>query len=201
MKLIICMFIFAFFSFANANENKEVELLDEVDKKLINEIITFAQGLRIDEVAGITAEINEYIDRLFPNISNYCISHSLDPAPLDDVKEKFLLAKINFVKGFLHGISNLVRYGDVTVGYQSKIKTLTLTLPVEFSNLSFTYDYTIKVLGIGPSGDLIGKVDNFKFYLQLSFNLNTLTAQIDNLKTTDSGCSFGNWSNCCRRKV
>lgn len=40
------MFIFAFFSFANANENKEVELLDEVDKKLINEIITFAQGLR-----------------------------------------------------------------------------------------------------------------------------------------------------------
>ncbi|CAH1110265.1 unnamed protein product [Psylliodes chrysocephalus] len=185
MKLIIFMFVFAIFSFANANEKQEVELLNHVDKELINEFIT--QGLRINEAAGITAQINEFMDKLFPNLSKFCVSHNLDPAPLNDIKQKFLAASIAFDKGKLHGISTLTRNGDVTVRYQSNIKTLTFNVPIIFSDLSFTYDYLVKVIIAKYSGDLIGEIENLKMYIQLSFNLNTLTAKVDQLKTTHSG--------------
>ncbi|CAG9853628.1 unnamed protein product [Phyllotreta striolata] len=183
MRLSIAIFIAAFLSSAAPLQNE-----DGFESNLLKGLISKYENQKsLKDEGGITAVINDFADKLFGNIDTFAVKNGLDPIPLKDIKETFLLADIELLNGAIHGISTIERYEDVSITYQSKTKTLTVQLPIVFSNLSFTYDYKLLFAGLGPQGDLIGEIDHFKFYLVFSFNYNTLTAEIDTLRTTDSG--------------
>ncbi|XP_028139247.2 uncharacterized protein LOC114333557 [Diabrotica virgifera virgifera] len=138
-------------------------------------------------VSGITANMNEYAEKIFFNIGRYALTHGLDPVNIANVTEDFMLASIKFKNGKLHGISTLKRYQDVLANYVHSSRTLIVTLPIEFVDLKFTYDYDVRIFGLGPSGSMDGEIKEFKFYLQFSLDLEHFVLSIKQLKTTDSG--------------
>ncbi|CAG9829929.1 unnamed protein product [Diabrotica balteata] len=139
------------------------------------------------EDSGITANLNEYAEKIFYNVGRYALTHGLDPIDIANITEDFKLAMIKLTHGRLQGISTLKRYQDVLANYQHSTKTLTVTLPIEFADLKFTYDYDVRILGLGPSGSMDGEIQEFKFYLQFALDLEKFVVSIKQLKTTDSG--------------
>ncbi|CAG9853627.1 unnamed protein product [Phyllotreta striolata] len=166
-------------SYASALED-QIKDVNVIDSGLFS---PFESGAGI-----ITAIVNDYVDKLLPNIAKFAIKHELDPAPLGNIVQNFLVAKINLSDGQLHGISGIERNGDVMVSYSNiNDNRLSLQLPLKFSNLSFTYNYDIQVLIPHIIGELEGVIENFKFYLELEFDFKNFKASIAELKTTDSG--------------
>ncbi|XP_057663640.1 uncharacterized protein LOC130898389 [Diorhabda carinulata] len=163
----------------------------EVNKAVIHLMLhKYVQSLR---GAGITANLNEFAEKLFTNIETYAVANGFDPSPLNNVSANLVLVDVELTNGTLHGISTLDKYDDVLVSYTHDDRTLTITLPITFTKLGFEYNYALHIMGIGPSGTMDGQISKFKFYLELCFDIANLEFSIKELRTTDSGHISVHW--------
>ncbi|KAG5870613.1 hypothetical protein JTB14_028574 [Gonioctena quinquepunctata] len=160
----------------------------EISKELVDEFLSkYEKDLRLDGPGEIIANVDNFTDILFLNIRKFAISHRLKPLTLGDVKENFLASSVELTKGTLNGLSILKRYDNVTVKYKHDLKKLEIDLPIWFSDLHFYYHYHVILLLMGPEGNMMGLIPNFKVHLKLSFDFNTNRAQLEQVKVTNSG--------------
>ncbi|XP_060517154.1 mitochondrial chaperone BCS1 isoform X3 [Cylas formicarius] len=109
--------------------------------------IVFMTTNYIERSATIILEINEYVDAIFEQLKSIIIRSGLDPTQLSDETLKlFPTGKITLTNGWLQDVSSLSRYDDAEISYNTKTRKATISLPINFKALLFTYNYHTKVL-------------------------------------------------------
>ncbi|CAG9829928.1 unnamed protein product [Diabrotica balteata] len=186
MKSFIVFLFFVAISAAQVQrDTKNTEIYEKFVKIAVEKLIKSLEAKGNDQ--GITAELNEYAEKLLSYVAKYAVNHDLEPIAITDIAQDFLLANFKLTQSELRGISTIERYDDVFVSYKHNTKVLSLIIPIEFIDLSFMYHYEIHVLGMGPIGELIGDIKQFKFYLSFDFDIPNLKASINKLEVTDCG--------------
>ncbi|GLV39078.1 uncharacterized protein CBL_06129 [Carabus blaptoides fortunei] len=141
----------------------------------------------------ITANVNEYIDKILLSASKFIIMKGFDPLQVDDIIEGFNV-KIGFVNfhgelelthGWLQGLSGLYRSGDATLEYEGNI--LNLRLPVSFNTMNMNYDYSASIMNLGPYGGLEGKIMGVSAYVDISIDTVTTEIILQEFQITDAG--------------
>ncbi|CAG9575800.1 unnamed protein product [Danaus chrysippus] len=93
--------------------------------------------------------------------------NGLDPLKLPDIEEGFEVKPIivtysawfKLTEGQFTGITNVSRSGDQIVSYIGK--TLRVRVQLDFSDIKLSYNYLIKVMNLGPTGQILGSLNNF----------------------------------------
>nr|XP_015835604.1 PREDICTED: uncharacterized protein LOC103312896 [Tribolium castaneum] len=144
--------------------------------------------------SGTEAILNEYADKIFQNIQNLMIHGGFDPIEMPDMHTGFNYTliityhgELDLTHGWLSDLSTIHRSGDVVVSYSSNTKYLEITVPIAFDDLQFTYDYSAKIMGLGPTGGIEGKANSVGVRVKIGFNVETLEASLDEFSITNSG--------------
>ncbi|XP_060518497.1 uncharacterized protein LOC132697206 [Cylas formicarius] len=135
----------------------------------------------------LTALVNNAADKLFDNIGVYALSNGLDPIALADVDQTLLGSGVRLTEGSFSGVSSFARNGNVSVTYSPDTKVLTLSLPIKFDKLSFSYKYKVSVVLISYNGVITGTISDVRVDVAVSFDFNTYKAKVESLKMTNTG--------------
>lgn len=95
--------------------------------------------------------------------------------------------ELDLTHGWMSDLSTIHRGGDVVVSYSSNTKLLEVTVPIAFDDMQFTYDYSAKIMGLGPTGGIEGKVSALTCAVKISFDTQNLVANLDKFDITHSG--------------
>ncbi|XP_044267281.1 uncharacterized protein LOC123013047 [Tribolium madens] len=158
------------------------EILAELAKKLDN------------PKGGTEAVINEYADKIFTNLRVLMIHGGFDPIEMPDQHSGFNYTliityhgELDLTHGWLSDISTIHRGGDVVVTYSSNSKYLEVTVPIAFDDMQFTYDYSAKIMGLGPRGGIEGKISALTCEVKIGFDVDKIHASLDEFYITHSG--------------
>ncbi|XP_019873964.2 uncharacterized protein LOC109602077 [Aethina tumida] len=190
MKVLTCFV--ALFAFALADYDQVV--LSKLEGYKFNISQEFVEGFlkaiknTQHGTRATTAEVNEYVDKLLANIGNFIIQSGLDPMELPDLEQGLIpMGDLTLSQGWLQDTSTIGRYDDVIVTYDRQTKKYTLSVPLLFDSLEFTYDYKVQVLLLSYSGGIIGKVKDLRIYTTLTFDFNNYQASLEKFDLTNSG--------------
>ncbi|CAH1368577.1 unnamed protein product [Tenebrio molitor] len=138
--------------------------------------------------SGTEANLNDFADKLFANLQSWMIHNAFDPVELPDMRAGIHnLGEIKLNYGWLLDLSTIHRGGDVLLSYSHNTKYITANVPISFNDLEFTYDYSAKILGMGPTGGIVGKVTNVQVEVVIGFNIETLRASLDEFYIVKAG--------------
>uniref|UniRef100_V5GXJ9 Uncharacterized protein n=1 Tax=Anoplophora glabripennis TaxID=217634 RepID=V5GXJ9_ANOGL len=91
---------------------------------------------------GITAVVDDYVDKVLVYIRSAILRSGLDPAKLDDATLNLIpTGTIDLTSGWLQDMSTIARDGSTTVGYDSSTKIMSVYLPIKLNALLATYKY------------------------------------------------------------
>ncbi|EFA03851.1 uncharacterized protein LOC660232 [Tribolium castaneum] len=143
--------------------------------------------------SGTEAIINDYADKIFANLHDLMI-HGFDPIEMPDQHSGFNYTliityhgELDLTHGWLSDISTIHRGGDVVVTYSSNTKYLEVTVPIAFDDMQFTYDYSAKIMGLGPTGGIEGKIAKLTCEVKIGFDVEAIQASLDEFYITNSG--------------
>lgn len=108
--------------------------------------------------------------------------------------------------GWLQDTSTLHRVGEVSLTLHGSGNVVSLSIPLGFDDLmvtdrkllqsynkpfsfwfQFTYLYSAKLMNLGPTGGLDGKVKNIECNLVVDYDLDTKLLSLNSFKITKSG--------------
>ncbi|RZC37491.1 uncharacterized protein BDFB_010402 [Asbolus verrucosus] len=121
-------------------------------------------------VGSTNAVLNEYADKIFENLRVFMIHQGFDPVEMPDMHTGFNYTLIITYHGEL----------DLTQGWLSDLSTI-------HRGGDFTYDYSAKIMGLGPTGGIEGKVSNIAVEVKIGFDTTTLTASLDEFYIIHAG--------------
>ncbi|KAF2881674.1 hypothetical protein ILUMI_24531 [Ignelater luminosus] len=181
MAFLKCLFLLSFLGVVLADEPPAVHL--QIDNEKLTEllkgdpkILSFLERIRSGDKL-VTAEVNDFTDKLLVNINGMIKNSGLEPIPMPGFEGRFPLGRVELDDGWLEGISSLIRTGDVLLSYE--FPTLRLNLQAGLGRLEFDYHYAAKLLGVGPSGRMEGKSEGSRITIILSVNLTNLQIKMD----------------------
>ncbi|XP_017786468.1 PREDICTED: mite allergen Der p 7-like [Nicrophorus vespilloides] len=161
MKLIVfsCIILGAF-----ASE----EYAPKLGFQLENNIQGINEAAKYNDKFETSDEINQYVDELIKEIYKEMIK-GYDPIKLPDIHESFSYkpiiityhGELDLTKGWLQGTSMFKRNGDVTF-HELDEGIYELIVPLKFDTFLYNYDYSAKIMNLGPSGTVDGQVDNIE---------------------------------------
>ncbi|KAF2887091.1 hypothetical protein ILUMI_19082 [Ignelater luminosus] len=93
--------------------------------------------------------------------------------------------KMKLENGWLQGLATLERVDDCTI--EPSGKKMLLKLSLTFTDLLFNYEYTAKLMGIGPKGGIDGSLRDAKFTITVSVDTETCEAQLEEYKLNRQG--------------
>ncbi|KAF2889627.1 hypothetical protein ILUMI_16546 [Ignelater luminosus] len=93
--------------------------------------------------------------------------------------------KMKLENGWMQGLATLERVDDCSI--EPSGKKMLLKLSLTFTDLLFNYDYTAKLMGIGPKGGIDGSLRNAKFTIIVSIDTDTCEAQLEEYKLNRQG--------------
>ncbi|CAG9829934.1 unnamed protein product [Diabrotica balteata] len=191
MKVLILLAIFVPFVVSHDAKFTELlsqEILEQVDVELL---LTQIETIYLHEKSSsgnITAELNEFLDKVLENVGNYIINHGYDPFPIPDtVLNLPITGSITLKKGWLRDLSMIKRYKDTDVIYSSAEKKLKMVFSLQFQELQFVYNYITNYLLLTIKGDVEGKIENVIIEAALNFDFNTYNATLDNFDIMNTG--------------
>ncbi|KAF2894026.1 hypothetical protein ILUMI_12148 [Ignelater luminosus] len=133
--------------------------------------------------------LNKQVDFLLTSVDNFAGITGFNSIDLPRFNASFkwtvLSGGIVLKDGFLYGVSTLERHGDVTV-IQTE-SDLKITIPLGFSNLTFTYEYDLDFMKVGRTGKATGGSQGNKFSVGLHFDIKTLKVKLDEFNFNDLG--------------
>ncbi|XP_018579808.1 uncharacterized protein LOC108917603 [Anoplophora glabripennis] len=201
MKMMLLLFLSLLFALALANQE-----VVQVDQEVIISALKQFEGTKFvlpkDLVEklnskvenndfranGITAVVDDYVDKVLVYIRSAILRSGLDPAKLDDATLNLIpTGTIDLTSGWLQDMSTIARDGSTTVGYDSSTKIMSVYLPIKLNALLATYKYHTKVLLLSIKGDVNGKIEDLRINVKLSFDYTTYQASLDLFDITDSG--------------
>ncbi|KAL3266067.1 hypothetical protein HHI36_010254 [Cryptolaemus montrouzieri] len=112
---------------------------------------------------------------------------NLDTMPVNDVDKRFFWGHLKLTEIQVNGIASLFRCGDFELTYEHDTEQLRVEFHLGFDELGFGCSYRTTVLGIGPHGQITGKVKNLEMELSLIIDLDLLEATVQKYKITKSG--------------
>ncbi|XP_049797828.1 uncharacterized protein LOC126215207 [Schistocerca nitens] len=143
----------------------------------------------------LSIEFNELFDRLIDGISTFIVSSGLDPLPLPDEGIESTITdplgierttEISLKKGWLTDLSTFQRDGDAKVRYvNSSLHVFSVGL--DFPTVSVAYDYTLKILDIGPTGSINAKAEDLLVSLEVNIDVATSQLSLGSYTITDAG--------------
>lgn len=143
----------------------------------------------------LSIEFNELFDRLIDRISTFIVANGLDPMPLPDEGIESTITdwlgsehrtEISLKKGWLTDLSTFQRDGDATVRFvNSSLHVFSVGL--DFPTVSVAYDYTLKILDIGPSGSINAKAEDLLVALEVNIDPETSQLSLGSYTITDAG--------------
>ncbi|XP_063922604.1 uncharacterized protein LOC135137005 [Zophobas morio] len=143
---------------------------------------------------GTEANLNDYADQIFANLRAMMVETGLDPLEMPDIHEEFSYTliityhgELDLTNGWLSDVSTIHRGGDVIVTYDTDVKFLEVTLPIAFNDLQFTYDYSAKIMGLGPAGYIDGKVTDLAVEVKIGFDPVALVLSLDEFNIVHAG--------------
>ncbi|CAH0557912.1 unnamed protein product [Brassicogethes aeneus] len=158
---------------------------------LFSSAFAFEKNLQFDGHRDIVDRLKEELVNpklgLLANLDKKITNSSLDPLDIPGYDQKFLGEETKLSKGKLHGLSTLHRYKDCIITYERTEDVLTVQIPIQFNDISFTYDYLIKVILIPYKGGVTGKMTNFRMNYVFSLDLNTYHVALKTSEITHSG--------------
>ncbi|KAF2881676.1 hypothetical protein ILUMI_24533 [Ignelater luminosus] len=161
------------------NQEKYKSTLEELSKQLL-------MGTDYKETV---ATVNEFVDDFLPLLNGFITTRNLEPMEIEGFEASFkwtiFTGWVILDNGSLAGISTFVRRGDVTVRYS--YPNIKISIPLGFLNLNFRYDYEVKFMQLGPTGDATGKSEGNKFTVNLQIDMTTLRAKLDKFKLNTLG--------------
>ncbi|CAH2007484.1 unnamed protein product [Acanthoscelides obtectus] len=134
---------------------------------------------------GITAQLNEFADKLIHNFGHLLAKKGFDPAQLPNQTYHFIWT-FNLTEGWLQDLATIARLDDVIASYKSQTRTLNIALPLQFDTLVFSYKYDRHV-ALHHKGTVQGKINKVKIDCQLSYNYATYKVHLDKFDIRDSG--------------
>ncbi|CAH2007485.1 unnamed protein product [Acanthoscelides obtectus] len=137
------------------------------------------------EGVGITAQLNEFADKLIHNFGHLLAKKGFDPAQLPNQTYHFIWT-FNLTEGWLQDLATIARLDDVIASYKSQTRTLNIALPLQFDTLVFSYKYDRHV-ALHHKGTVQGKINKVKIDCQLSYNYATYKVHLDKFDIRDSG--------------
>ncbi|XP_076355317.1 uncharacterized protein LOC143249406 [Tachypleus tridentatus] len=145
-------------------------ILEEVRESLRKELNT--QLHQIPE-GFINSGSTTIFDDTLKRVSMHLKQNNMDPFNLPDHKEVFrkkllfflLHGEARIFNGILSGLSTLHRTGDVLITYEDN--AVIVEVNIGFSNLTGGYDWSAKLMGIGPNGHASLSIRSISVYLQV----------------------------------
>ncbi|XP_074040305.1 uncharacterized protein [Leptinotarsa decemlineata] len=117
-----------------------------------------------------TANINNYADKIFEKVRRILRDHNFDSQSLPDVSFKIVKSKVQLSQGMLQDLTTMERGGDVDLSFVESLDVITLSLPIEFEELEFSYHFHTKII-FSISGGVKGSVKNIRLYAKLSYDV------------------------------
>nr|XP_023018154.1 uncharacterized protein LOC111507129 isoform X2 [Leptinotarsa decemlineata] len=93
-----------------------------------------------------TANINNYADKIFEKVRRILRDHNFDSQSLPDVSFKIVKSKVQLSQGMLQDLTTMERGGDVDLSFVESSDVITLSLPIEFEELEFSYHFHTKII-------------------------------------------------------
>ncbi|CAK1599792.1 unnamed protein product [Parnassius mnemosyne] len=156
-----------------------------------NIVKTQLSGLRWGH--GLSADINEYVDKTVNMLVPFIQNNGLDPMPLPEVVEGFEVkpllvtysAWLKIFDGRMTGLVNLSRAGDQKVNYYAKM--LRVRVALQFTDLEIKYKYLVKVMNLGPTGGIAASLDRFVVIADVLIDFNNDEIHLQQFSLTDIG--------------
>ncbi|EFA08505.1 uncharacterized protein LOC662271 [Tribolium castaneum] len=196
---------------AYPSPNKEVDVAFEeiifrnipnIRKQLSNKPITISDEEWKDIIDickpsqpsdGIQDNVNACIDKLFSIVDGF-IAQNFDPLPLKDMHAGFNYTliityhgELDLTNGKLLGFSTLHRTDDAKFDFNIFNLTATVGVGFGFDQLGFTYDYSAKIMNLGPKGGLEGSVTDLAMNLEVGFDFKNKALTLKDFSITNSG--------------
>ena len=95
--------------------------------------------------------------------------------------------ELDLTNGWLSDVSTIHRGGDVLATYDTDVKFLEITVPIGFNDLQFTYDYSAKIMGLGPAGYIDGQVTDLAVEVKIGVDPVALVLSLDEFNIVHAG--------------
>ncbi|KAL3266066.1 hypothetical protein HHI36_010253 [Cryptolaemus montrouzieri] len=155
------------------------------EEHVLNEIRNII--LRDDEGDIFNATVNDYGSEIIDNVNKMLTREGFDPLPVEDIKEGYWWGYLKLTKINVTGIASLFRSGDFAMSYNHLTKQLEIDFLLGFQDLGFECSYKTAVVGIGPSGEIIGEVKDLEMLISLIIDYDLDEAIVKEYKITRSG--------------
>ncbi|KAF7287561.1 hypothetical protein GWI33_005925 [Rhynchophorus ferrugineus] len=189
MKQIVIVSFLCFSSFIEAAKYpiKSFEIDQDEFNIVYNQLLPLQDKLAVGDTNEVIAILNNYTDKLLPNIHTFAVDNELDPIKLDDYSNWFLTASITLTNGSIGDFSEIERNGDVKLSYSSESKVLDLVVPIKLNDIYFKYNYHVIILLIGPKGVMTGKIRDLTMEIELEFDFDDYQATCKEADVKSSG--------------
>ncbi|XP_076685126.1 uncharacterized protein LOC143377577 isoform X2 [Andrena cerasifolii] len=138
----------------------------------------------------VSAKVNKLFDTILPSIRNLLLKFGLDPMkmknivqPLEGIIDKD--GTLEMKDGWLQGMSDVARAGDIVLAYSNKI--LNIDMDLGFDVLDINYEYFFKYGLIKRTGDFHGRFSRVKLRVALTLDMTTKKTTLDSLRIVDMG--------------
>lgn len=172
---------------------KQIKLDEEQIQglKILKEKIENYEGNLMDDEV-LTAEINEWADKLFTNVDKLMIKKHFDPIVMPEVHEEidYYISSCYYSlwNGQLTGPATLGRDGHALITYNKTDKQLKFAIPLAFQHLDFEYRWAVKLIWfVGYNGIAGGDVKNLEMRIAVGINFDTFMLSLIEYKVVDSG--------------
>lgn len=78
-----------------------------------------------------------------------------------------------------------MRSGDAFMNYEAEF--LNLRLPLTFDLVDLNYDYLAKIMDLGPTGGLEGKIRDLTIMIDITIDIKSMEIILQNFDITDAG--------------
>lgn len=174
--VILCVFTFT----ASAGFLQNLNLYDDTLFKKLS-----ASDVRLDSTA-ISGSFNDYVDKTLASIRNQ--SATADSITLPTYNDSFVYKILYIFKTIVHlqlnggkfsGFSNVQRYGNCLIHYNSTAKILTASVNLTVPELVFTYDLDVDWIFGSSKAQVTGFVRTAVGTVILSANATALNIALD----------------------
>ncbi|KAF7287565.1 hypothetical protein GWI33_005928 [Rhynchophorus ferrugineus] len=137
---------------------------------------------------GIEIRINVIVDLVLGLLQKIIVKSGFDPLKLEDEVIKLQpTGTVTLTDGWLYNISTINRYDDVVIRVSAAEKKVSLSLPISFDSIGFTYIYDTKYLLLNIKGGVEGKISDIRIDMVFSFDTCNSTFAVDKFSLQDTG--------------
>ncbi|XP_011635242.1 uncharacterized protein LOC105425923 [Pogonomyrmex barbatus] len=148
------------------------------------------ETMNVIEIGNWSIDINDIVDGIIPQISQFIVENNLDPLKLPNTEKRLWMGKpmvanqapkiepkiyradFHLHSGLLKHLSNLKRYGNATLNYEND---LYFDVGFEFELLEGTYNYTLDLVFLNFKGRITALTENVRCKINVKSDLTDQT--------------------------